>query len=129
MAVQHAPFLNGDCTGCHQPHGSEYTPLLNAVQPDLCYDCHTAIETDFRKLSRHPVGGTFQCSSCHDPHAAQYMNLLAATGNGFCLQCHTQVRELYEVSSHSVVRCDRCHESHGSRFSPLLDVPRPVGLR
>lgn len=126
MAVQHAPFLNGDCTGCHQPHGSEYRPLLNAVQPDLCYNCHNSTEKDFRRPSHHPIGGTFMCSSCHDPHAAQYMNLVAATGNGFCYQCHTQVRELYDKAAHASVRCDRCHEVHGSSFVPLLDERNPL---
>ena len=127
MPVQHAPFINGNCTGCHQPHGSDYQPLLNAEQPSICYDCHPGIENQFGQPSHHPVGLTMQCDTCHDPHAAQYPGLLAAGGgsNGFCYECHAQIRPSFNDSQHAGQLCINCHTPHGSPYAPLLVDDNP----
>ncbi len=88
MPVQHQPFLNDNCTGCHEPHGSDYTPLLVQAQPELCYKCHPRFRTSSRKPSHHPIGLDLTCASCHNPHAAQYPGLINAQNNEFCYECH-----------------------------------------
>jgi DmsE family decaheme c-type cytochrome len=45
-AEKRGPFLyehppaSDDCMNCHVPHGSTVEPLLNALQPWLCQECH-----------------------------------------------------------------------------------------
>ncbi len=125
LPVQHAPFMNDDCTGCHEPHGSDYRPLLVSHQPGLCYKCHPGTEDQFAAPSHHPVGVTLRCSSCHDPHAAQYRGLIAAKDNAFCYRCHNDVAPQFEDSEHTIVLCIRCHTPHGSRYRPMLTNANP----
>lgn len=125
--VQHSPFQNDDCTGCHEPHGADTKPLLIESQPSLCYRCHAAIQNDFLKPSHHPVGTVkLNCSDCHDPHAADYTFLLTAKDNTFCYKCHASaIRPTYVNSAHAVLLCIRCHTPHGSVFKPLLRSNNP----
>lgn len=94
---KHGPILQGDCSGCHNPHGSNNFRILNANFPpvfysaydaknyELCFECHekdlantqnTTTMTGFRdgKQNLHFVhvnkkvkGRT--CRACHDAHA------------------------------------------------------------
>jgi predicted CXXCH cytochrome family protein len=123
--VQHQPFLADNCTGCHEPHGSDYTPLLVEAQPALCYNCHPAIQNQFAQSSRHPIGVDLQCGSCHNPHAAQYQGLVSAQDNSFCYQCHADAQPLYADSKHSVLLCVKCHTPHGSAYQPILVAENP----
>lgn len=125
MPVQHAPYANDECTGCHQPHGSNFRPLLNAEQPRLCYECHPAIADQFAEPSHHPVGVKLDCGDCHNPHAAQYAALLDAQDNAFCYQCHTAIRASYDHSEHRQQLCVLCHTPHGSRWEPVLRDSNP----
>jgi DmsE family decaheme c-type cytochrome len=133
-AVQHRPFLD-NCTGCHEPHGSDYLPLLRKDQPPLCYDCHGAIKYDFLKPSHHPVDTVeLSCADCHDPHAADYKFLINAKGNDFCYTCHAgprgdayAIKATFDPSAHGKgdVLCVRCHTPHGSSYTPLLRKSNP----
>ncbi len=93
---RHGPIREGNCTNCHQSHGSEHFRLLSYEFPrefyrpfsveiyDLCFQCHentlvldeyTTTLTDFRNGDKnlHYVhvnqkkGRT--CRACHEVHA------------------------------------------------------------
>ena len=94
----HGPIRDKDCTGCHQPHGSDHFRLLSEEYPKefyapfraenfaLCFQCHdaalprdarTTTLTSFRDGDRNlhfvhvnkiPKGRT--CRACHETHAA-----------------------------------------------------------
>ena len=93
---KHGPVADGNCTGCHNPHGSESYKILNKDYPEefyiefeearygLCFECHentllrderTSTLTDFRDgdLNLHYLhvnrtkGRT--CRACHEIHA------------------------------------------------------------
>jgi predicted CXXCH cytochrome family protein len=83
------------CENCHQPHAAGGPQrLLNAPrEEDNCIPCHNAnvavknIQTEFNKVSRHPVDATtgvhdaaepavvqarhVECVDCHNPHATK----------------------------------------------------------
>jgi predicted CXXCH cytochrome family protein len=94
---QHGPVKDGNCSGCHNPHGSDYYKLLIAAYPEkfytefaepkyaLCFECHeaslvekaeTTVQTNFRngKENLHyfhinrKKGRT--CRACHMVHAS-----------------------------------------------------------
>ncbi len=62
----HGPMGSGDCTACHDPHGSMNRSLTVARHDSLCLTCHDqkSSETHFRK-SRGKA-----CTACHDPHSS-----------------------------------------------------------
>ncbi len=64
--LAHGPMGNGDCTACHDPHGSAHKALTTASEETLCVACHDqkSSEVHFRK-SRGKA-----CTSCHDPHSS-----------------------------------------------------------
>ncbi|NOZ09115.1 MAG: hypothetical protein GXO91_09635 [FCB group bacterium] len=94
----HGPIRNKDCSGCHNPHGSENISLLRYYYPpefyspfdiqnyQLCFQCHpdtnvldptTIMMTGFRDGDRNlhylhvnqEKGRT--CRACHEVHASQ----------------------------------------------------------
>ena len=107
----HGPIALGRCTGCHDPHGSNYFRLLKGTYPatfyvpytpgiyDFCLRCHeknllrfpdTTVYTRFRNGNRnlHYVhvansrkGRT--CRVCHEPHASDGPKLTSASGPRF----------------------------------------------
>ncbi len=94
---KHGPVRKGDCTACHNPHGSDYYRLLKDYFPPefyapystdkyaLCFGCHnkdlaidefTTTLTGFRNgdknlhfvhVNKNPKGRT--CRACHEVHA------------------------------------------------------------
>jgi len=64
--LAHGPMGNGDCTACHDPHGSTQKALTVAREDSLCISCHDqkSSENHFRR-SRGKA-----CTSCHDPHSS-----------------------------------------------------------
>ena len=97
---QHGPIKQKDCSGCHNPHGSEYFRILRNPYPptfympfavenyNLCFSCHektivldpeTTQLTNFRNgnMNLHFVhvnkavkGRT--CRACHETHASNH---------------------------------------------------------
>jgi predicted CXXCH cytochrome family protein len=63
----HGPVGAGQCTFCHDPHGSPERAFLTAVGPGLCVSCHD------QPSSRGHVraGSGKSCEECHDPHGSQ----------------------------------------------------------
>lgn len=93
---KHGPIKDGNCSGCHDPHGSDFYKLLTGSFPrefytpyeeskyDSCFQCHekelaknetTTTQTNFRDGSRnlHYVHVNMQkgrtCRACHEIHA------------------------------------------------------------
>ena len=96
---KHGPARTGDCTGCHNTHGSDFSRILIDYYPTefyapystdkyaLCFECHNkdiAVEeftttlTGFRNgdknqhfvhVNKNPKGRT--CRACHEVHAGK----------------------------------------------------------
>lgn len=97
--TKHPPIADGECSVCHDPHGSDNLFIMNEPSYlDLCGQCH-----DWQIHSTHPIGEkvidprnknlTLQCLSCHRTHGTEYKHFLYfADVQGLCVQCHTQYR-------------------------------------
>lgn len=109
--ILHGPLQDGECSGCHNPHGSDHTRLLRGAYPksfyfpyskgsyDFCLECHdknllrfpeTSIYTEFRngKQNLHylHVSNKYKgrsCRACHEPHAADLEKLMSEEGANF----------------------------------------------
>jgi len=107
----HGPIQKGMCSGCHDPHGSDYPRLFTGPYPesfytpykegsyDLCLRCHeknllrypdTTIYTKFRNGNKNlhylhvndaRKGRT--CRACHVPHAGNGQKLISKEGASF----------------------------------------------
>ncbi len=90
----HGPIIVGECTGCHNPHGSNNHRMLKAPYPKttgkekfsrdkyVCFKCHqvekftdvkTTTQTNFRKGTKnlhtvHVKTSSITCGTCHDFH-------------------------------------------------------------
>ena len=101
----HPPALDGDCTVCHSPHGSNYVAMLILSFPaggyatpgqpqsfEACFQCHeselievksTEVATNFRDGTRnlHYVHVSKRkgrsCNLCHEMHASDNPYLIA----------------------------------------------------
>jgi len=60
----HGPIAAGQCTICHDPHGSERRAFLTATDDFLCVQCHDQSSSS----SHFQEAGIDQCLRCHDPH-------------------------------------------------------------
>ena len=62
----HGPLGSGECTTCHDPHGSPYKALSVASPEVLCGTCHDQ-DSSGEHVRRSRGKG---CTACHDPHAS-----------------------------------------------------------
>lgn len=62
----HGPLGNGECTACHDPHGSMNAALTLARPESLCVTCH---EQDSSARHMKESRGR-RCTECHDPHSS-----------------------------------------------------------
>jgi predicted CXXCH cytochrome family protein len=106
----HGPIKKGQCTACHDPHGSDYFRMLAGNYPKTlyapyqegaygaCLKCHeknllkfpeTTIYTKFRNGKRnlhfvHVAGRKGRsCRVCHEPHASDGERLIRKEGAQF----------------------------------------------
>ncbi|MDI6871076.1 MAG: cytochrome c3 family protein [Bacillota bacterium] len=133
----------GQCTACHDPHGTPDPWLLRARSGTVCYPCHPKPdspenlwtgEKTFRRSAHAEV-----CLECHNPHGAVnpqtgavYPKALVAGGADLCFKCHPQVGERFAESRRvtvasglrsrhpvdqpgSTIRCVSCHNPHQVR--------------
>jgi predicted CXXCH cytochrome family protein len=141
----HAPFLSGDCTGCHNPHGSdqkallgprrqfEPTPMgsilrypkLDSTDVSLCQTCHREkVESWRAKPIQHGPVKKGDCRICHAPHQATVANLLVKPAAELCGSCHA-LAELQSTPAHQGMSataggCAQCHDPHASDKRGLL---------
>ncbi len=108
----HGPAMNGRCTTCHNPHGSDEIFFTKKPIWDLCTTCHSEkavgnhVVSSFvfsRNKGSHPTKGPkdparedreLVCSSCHNPHGSNGIHLLRMEGKkpfGICARCHDKL--------------------------------------
>lgn len=62
----HGPLGSGECTACHDPHGSMNAALTVARTETMCVTCHDQESSapHMKRLQGKP------CTGCHDPHSS-----------------------------------------------------------
>ena len=115
----HEAVAEGDCTGCHDPHGSDHRfHLLDDPAGGLCFRCHPAEEFDREAYVHGPVAAG-ACVVCHESHSSWYPNLLAREETDLCLLCHEDV--LDRLACIVIPRLQRLGE--GLEGLSLLKIP------
>jgi len=125
-AALHPPVRDGDCSGCHEPHGSTDRPLLARTGSGLCFGCHTQEKLDFEAGKVHTPVAEGKCDLCHTPHGSEHGDLAKVAQPGVCVECHN-FAEPQLVTAHknidvSGARCTSCHAPHSSPNESLLNV-------
>ncbi len=64
--VVHGPLGGGDCTACHDPHGSMNVAFTVAPTERLCVSCH---DQESSKEHLRKARGR-RCTECHNPHSS-----------------------------------------------------------
>lgn len=114
----HTPVASGMCTGCHNPHQSNYQKILLKDVPGLCYNCHD--ESKFKGGSGHTSIG--MCTGCHNPHSSNSDRILKADQPELCYSCHEKSK-FAKKYVHTVITaggCTSCHTPHISKNPFLL---------
>ena len=62
----HGPLGSGECTACHDPHGSKYRAFAVASAEVLCRSCHDQKSSEKHFKQTRGKG----CVTCHDPHSS-----------------------------------------------------------
>jgi len=68
----HGPLGTGQCSICHDPHGSGNPKFLVMNVRALCVQCHAQSRTQ----SHIDKSGNKNCPECHDPHGSDKQYLL-----------------------------------------------------
>jgi predicted CXXCH cytochrome family protein len=68
----HGPVGIGECSVCHDPHGSKNAQFLVRKGEKLCTYCH-----DARRVEKH-IGkvNSSNCTGCHNPHGGATTTML-----------------------------------------------------
>ncbi|RMD48596.1 MAG: hypothetical protein D6830_06570 [Ignavibacteria bacterium] len=123
----HPALESGDCTTCHNPHGSDNETILRDENPgNLCFECHDVDEDE--GIVKHGPVISRQCIACHNPHASELPTLLRAEPPELCFNCHTQKQEQLNMETvHPAYEgsCTDCHMPHNSHEKYLLKEKAP----
>ncbi|MCK4839095.1 MAG: hypothetical protein KAS94_09840 [Desulfobulbaceae bacterium] len=149
MGHIHGPVGTGDCTICHDPHGSNSEfQLWTDGKAKLCVVCHEdkkkyASRGVKQKLKVHGILSARGCVVCHSPHASEYRFQLLAEINDLCVSCHVDLQGLengHPIQRHPIkgvddprrpgvsMSCTSCHNPHGSDYAYLLIGDNRGGL-
>lgn len=111
----HGPVKNGDCSSCHDPHGSDTRFMLRASYSKLCSVCHS-LKGLYAGTSVHKPVRDGNCGICHDPHASNHKSRLTDTGANICFICHeemvTGMTGKYIHEPILISGCTDCHDPH-----------------
>ncbi len=94
-----------------------HNSLLKKSQPDLCFSCHGAVQSQFSLPTHHRVPeGLMKCTDCHSPHGSANRVMLRQTNWEACVKCHVEKRGpfVFEHPAVKVEGCVACHSPHGS---------------
>jgi len=107
---KHGPVITGDCSACHNPHGSDYYRILIATFPKEFY---TPYETDKYAL----------CFSCHNQDIA--IDEFTTTLTGFRNGDHNL--HFVHVNKEKGRTCRACHEIHAGKQPKHIKEKIPFG--
>lgn len=140
----HKPFSEGDCAGCHNPHGSatahligprrqmQSTPVgqiftypkIDSTSVSLCRTCHSQdIDLWQAKPVQHLPARNGECSACHSPHQSVNGSLLTKTTSELCQSCHAPESvpsEPHRGIDLKSAGCAQCHDPHASDRKGLI---------
>lgn len=119
----HAPFKQFQCSGCHNPHASNYKHLVKDEISIVCKSCHKDKKGAFEKNYGHKPFEDGECLKCHNPHSSKNAGLLVAKGEQLCFGCHSNKELLSRKNKHGPVKkgnCLTCHGPHTSDHEGLL---------
>lgn len=123
----HAAVEEGECTVCHNPHGSDYEFILRDEIPgNLCFDCHDIDEE--KNVVKHGPVISRQCLACHAPHASELPTLLRKEPPELCFMCHTDKKEMLNLETvHGAYdgSCTDCHMPHHAKEKYLVKKKAP----
>ena len=87
---EHQPVTE-DCANCHNPHGSNITPLLKSRAPFLCQECHDGTHASATAVGPNAAGfqGGLSRNNTATPPVALYpsRNVVGRA----CMTCHSVV--------------------------------------
>ncbi len=138
----HPPAKDGDCSGCHNPHGATRAdlvtgrmsktningqmigqlPHLTGKTSDLCYTCHEDLAEKFRRQGVHAPVADGACDACHAAHGSDHEGFTKDTPAALCGSCHPVDSTLnskhanYNLAS---ANCLDCHNPHISEKPKL----------
>lgn len=126
----HTPLVEGECSGCHNPHASNHGMLMDGDADSICYKCHDNVVPP-QATSAHQVVAEGKCVACHDPHSSANPANLVKGGSELCFDCHKELGEKIATNKygHSPVKkdCLRCHAPHASADNArLLTAEEPA---
>jgi predicted CXXCH cytochrome family protein len=121
----HAPVAEGNCSGCHDAHGSNIAGLVRRERADLCYGCHTQQKLSFAEGTPHDPVMKGSCDVCHTPHGSTGGALRLKSEPELCTQCHDLAKPPLDTAHQGVnvssSQCTSCHEPHTSKQKNLLN--------
>jgi predicted CXXCH cytochrome family protein len=117
--VGHSPFIQDDCSGCHEMKGDVVSAKLVSSGRALCESCHSDLGDKLNKAFAHTPVKKGECASCHSPHAAREEKLLVGAGQDLCFRCHGKEKAAFSAKKavHTPVKngeCLKCHDAHSS---------------
>ena len=120
----HAPFDEGECSACHNPHAARHARLLSDRESAVCTRCHDDAADWLMQQTVHRPVAEGKCVACHDPHASTEGKLLKSEYKELCSTCHAEIKRWEtRATLHDPVKrgqCNRCHPAHASTGEQLL---------
>jgi predicted CXXCH cytochrome family protein len=100
----HGPIKKGECTACHDPHGTDYFRMLPGNYPSTLY-------------APYKDGEYGACLKCHEKNLLRFPETTIYTGfrNG------NKNLHYVHVVSRKGRSCRICHQPHGSDGEKLID--------
>jgi predicted CXXCH cytochrome family protein len=131
----HFPVAEGECTACHDPHGSEFAFMLpgstdGTGEDNFCFTCHINIAELTKKKTVHgalDIGGCLTCHQTHksgDPSKQEFAFHLDKSAPSLCLTCHDgsdkDLIATHDGQPFQKAVCTDCHNPHGSDAAKLI---------